>query len=238
MRHALRGDARLEVGRGDRVAVGELAGLGLQVTADVEQHTAGDDDGCRVLDARHEVAVARHDVTGATAVPGDAVVEDVAEPVPLRRALERHRDHVVGAADAVREALIRRAPRRCRCRSWCAPGWCGGASPSAARSCRTTAPGRRPAPPARALPRPRALSGIDEVERAEHVVLAPPAPVAVGLRAGADLGLGVRPVEVGGVLRRPGHCAAPSATQRTTWVPRPLMVPVMTSPSCRNRFQC
>ena len=44
-------------------------------------------------------------LVGGPAVPGDAVVEDVAEAVPLRRALQGHRDHVVGAADAVREAL-------------------------------------------------------------------------------------------------------------------------------------
>ena len=57
------------------------------------------------LDAGDRVAQAGDDLAGAAAVPGDAVVEDVAEPVPLGRALQRHRDHVVGTADAVREAL-------------------------------------------------------------------------------------------------------------------------------------
>ena len=36
-----------------------------------------------VNDARHGVALAGHDVAGAAAVPGGAVVEDVAESVPL-----------------------------------------------------------------------------------------------------------------------------------------------------------
>ena len=44
-------------------------------------------------------------------------------------------------------------------------------------------------------------------------------------------------VEVGGVLGR-ARSSDRSATQRTTWVPRPAIEPVMTSPSRRKRFQC
>ena len=58
------------------------------------------------LDAGDQVALAGDDVARAAAVPGHAVVEDVAEAVPLGRALQRHGDHVVGAAEAVREALV------------------------------------------------------------------------------------------------------------------------------------
>src|SRR5918993_752238 len=87
--------ARVELARADRVAVGELARLGCEVTSQIQQHSARDHDGCRMLDARDQVALARDDIARAPAVPGDAVVEDVAQSVPLRRALQRHRDHVV-----------------------------------------------------------------------------------------------------------------------------------------------
>ena len=74
--------------------------------ADVEQHAAAGDRRGDGLDAGDQVALAGDDVAGAAAVPGVAVVEDVAEAVPLGGALQRHGDHVVGAADAVREALV------------------------------------------------------------------------------------------------------------------------------------
>ena len=77
-----------------------------EAPADVEQHAAAGDRRGGGLDAGDQVALAGDDVARAAAVPGVAVVEDVAEAVPLGGALQRHGDHVVGAADAVREALV------------------------------------------------------------------------------------------------------------------------------------
>ena len=59
-----------------------------------------------VLDAGDQVAFGGDHVPGGAAVPGLAVVEDVAEAVPLGGALQRHGDDVVRAAEAVREALV------------------------------------------------------------------------------------------------------------------------------------
>ena len=229
---------RLEVGDGDRVAVRAARPVsGSQVPADVEQHAARDDDGCRVLDARDEVALARDDVARAAPVPGHAVVEDVAEPVPLRRALQRHRDDVVGAADAVREALV--AALRVDAGVGHGVHRVGAAAPALLRAVRVERLRERDhaalAHEGRGI---HPLRGVDEVERAEHVVLAPAPPVAERLGARGDLALGVGAVEVGGVLGRRASSPDPSATQRTTWVPRPSIEPVMTSPSRRNRFQC
>src|SRR5829696_1354023 len=103
-RLALGGDGGLEVLGGDGETVGQLA-VGADRPADVEQHPAAGDQPGHGLDAGDRVAEAGDDVAGATAVPGVAVVEDVAEAVPLGGGLQRHGDDVVGAADAVREAL-------------------------------------------------------------------------------------------------------------------------------------
>jgi hypothetical protein len=78
-----------------------VTGIGAAVSQ--QQHGAPGDDVRDGLDAGDGVAEAGHDVAGRTAVPGDAVVEDVAQVVPLRGALQRHGDDVVGAAQAVRE---------------------------------------------------------------------------------------------------------------------------------------
>ncbi len=175
-----------------------------------------------MLDARDEVALARDDIAGPAAVPGHAVIEDVTEAVPLGRALQRHRDHVVRAADPVREALVaalgvdpgvgHRVHR------------VGAATPALLRSVRverlrerhhaTLGHERRSRDP---------LGGVDVVQGAEHVVLAPAAPVAEGFGSRGDLALGVGPVEVGGVVGL-GVVMIP-ATQRTTWVPRPSIDP-------------
>ena len=173
---------------------------GRSVAADVEQDPPRDDDGCRVLDARDEVALARDDIARAAAVPGHAVVEDVAEAVPLGRALERHGDDVVRSADAVREALVAAlgvdagvGHRVHRVRA---------AAPPLLGSVRVERLRQRD-DPALAHERGRVdpLRRVDEVERAEDVVLTPAPPVAVGLGARGDLGLGVRAVEVGRVCR-------------------------------------
>ena len=183
--------------------------LGPQEPAEVEQHAAADDGGCRVLDARDEVAVARDHGSGRPAVPGHAAVEDVAEAVPLRRALQRHGDDVVGAAEAVREALRAALRHPCRCRASCAPGWCGGASPAAGRSCRTAARARSSRRGARGSPRCDALGVVDEVERAEPVVVAPAAPVAERLGGLGDVAVGVGAVELARVAR--SACAGSDA---------------------------
>ena len=110
-RLALRGDDRLQVTGGDGEPVRQLA-VAAQGPARVEQDSpAGDQSGGR-LDPRDLVSVAGHHVRRVPPVPGPAVVEDVAEPVPLGGALQRHEHHVVGAAEAVRETLD--AARRVR----------------------------------------------------------------------------------------------------------------------------
>jgi hypothetical protein len=60
----------------------------------------------QLLDAGHLVTVGGDGLRRVPPVPRLAVVEDVAEPVPLGRALQRHRDHVVRPADPVREPLV------------------------------------------------------------------------------------------------------------------------------------
>ena len=134
------------------------------------------------------------DLAGPAAVPGAAVVEDVAEPVPLGRALQRHGDDVVGAAEPVREALDAGARRRYRCRAWCAPGWCGAASLSAGRPCRRLRQReRRPradrAPRASPAWRRRGSSGCRAHRR--H----PSGPSSNSAGRGGDRGLGVGAVE-------------------------------------------
>jgi len=89
---------------GDGEAVRQLAVRAVSA-ADVEQHAAAGDHVGHGLDAGDSVALAGHHFAGRPAVPGDAVIEDVAEAVPLGGALQRHGDHVVSAAESVREAL-------------------------------------------------------------------------------------------------------------------------------------
>jgi hypothetical protein len=88
----------------DREPVGQLA-VAAERPARVEQHRpAGDQAGGR-LDPGNPVSLAGHHVRRVPPVPGPAVIEDVTETVPLGGALERHEYRVVGAAEAVREAL-------------------------------------------------------------------------------------------------------------------------------------
>ena len=133
------------------------------------------------LDAGDQVALAGDDVARAAAVPGVAVVEDVAEAVPLRRGLQRHGDRRRRRRRCRAGSPGCRARRRGRCRAWCAPGWCGAASPSAGRSCRSDCDRekRRAAADQRRALAP--LGVVEEVQRAEDVVGAPAAPV--GARA-------------------------------------------------------
>ena len=162
--------------------------------ADVEQDAAAGDQPADGLDAGDLVALAGDDVTRAAAVPGVAVVEDVAEAVPLGRGLQRHEDDVVGAADAVREPLVaalgvgagveHRVHR------------VGAAPPALLRAVHVEGLGQgegRAAPDQRRALDP--LGVVQEVQRAEHVVGAPAAPVRAALRRGGDGALGVAAVE-------------------------------------------
>lgn len=168
----------------------------------------------------------------------------------LARPVDDKRDHVFGspdapytiveygdfqcAADAVREPLV--AALGIRSGVGHRVHRVGAAAPALLRSVRVERLGERDdAALAHERGRREARSRLDEVEGAEHIVLAPAPPVAECLGARADLCLGVRAIEVGGILGCARHDAA---TQRTTWVPRPEIEPVMTSPPRRNRFQC
>ena len=162
--------------------------------ADVEQHAAAGDPAGDGLDAGDQVALAGDDVAGAAAVPGVAVVEDVAEAVPLGGGLQRHGDHVVGAADAVREALV--AALGVGAGVEHGVHRVGAPPPALLRAVRVERLGEREARPAAdqggALD---ALGVVEEVQRAEHVVGAPAAPVGAALRGGGDRALGVGAVE-------------------------------------------
>ena len=65
----------------------------------VEEHAAADHLVLGLLDAAL-LRAGRGDLAAVVAVPHVVLVEDVAEAVPLRAALQRHHHHVVGGADA------------------------------------------------------------------------------------------------------------------------------------------
>ena len=220
------------------IAVRQLAGLGPRWRPRSSSTPRETMTVARVLDAGDQVAVARDHVAGAPAVPGHAVIEDVAEAVPLGGALQRHRDHVVGAADAVREALG--AALRVGAGVGHRVHRVGAPAPAALRAVRVEGLRERddPARLTRAAAS-HALGLVDEVQRAEHVVLAPAAPVAVSARRARRSrlrGRCGRGASSRGSLGRAAVMMPP--TQRTTCVPSPSIEPVMTSPSRRNRFQC
>ena len=135
-----------------------------------------------VLDAGDEVALARDDAAGRTAVPRHAVVEDVAEAVPLGRACSGMATTSSAPpmpcgkpwlpASASRSGVEHRvhgvrAP---------APAVLGAVHVERLREARSCARA------ARALRRRRGLASSMKFSGAERVVLAPAAPVAVGLR--------------------------------------------------------
>ena len=92
-----------------RSAVGDTVAVVQKILAeragDVEEHAAADHLGLGFLDAAFLRAERRH-FAAVVAVPHIVLVEHVAEPVPLRAALQRHHHHVVGGADA---ALVEHA---------------------------------------------------------------------------------------------------------------------------------
>src|SRR6185312_6255023 len=95
--------AREQIVIGDAVAV--LKRLDAFVAGDVEQHAAADHLVLGLLDAALLRAGGCH-LAAVVAVPHGILVEHVAEPVPLRAALQRHGHHIVGGADA---ALVEHA---------------------------------------------------------------------------------------------------------------------------------
>jgi hypothetical protein len=226
--HAVGRCRRGQVVLGDREAVRQFP-RGAGHTAGIKQHGAAGDLGRHVLDAGDQVACGCDHLLRGAAVPRLAVVEDVAKPVPLRGALQRHRDHVVGAADPVREALV--AQGRVGAGVHHGVYRVDAAPPPVLRAAGLKPQRQREAD---AQPDERGALGpfglVKEVQRAEHVGLAPAAPVAVpGGRLG-DGAFGVR-----GLGCHRAASAEVSATQRVRWEPSPVMEPSMTSPSRSSR---
>ena len=94
---------RVEIVRGDRVA--GIQPLQLLHARNIEQHASRHDAAGALRDLVDAVplrAPAR-DLIGVVAVVHPAVLEAVAEGIPLRRALERHDHHVVTESDAARK---------------------------------------------------------------------------------------------------------------------------------------
>ena len=179
----------LEVFRGDRETVRQLAvvppKLGPERAADVQQDAAGDDLRRGGLDAGHQVAFGGDHVPGGAAVPGLALVEDVAQAVPLRGALQRHGNDVVRAAEAVREALV--AAFGVHAGVGHGVHRVGAAAPALLRPVGVERLGQREGL-ARLHQGGRfdALGGVDEVQGSQDVIVAPAAPVVVGCGHGAD----------------------------------------------------
>ncbi len=204
-----RGGGGQVLGR-DREAVGQLAATasggavrGSDHPPYVEQHSAPAHRPGQLLDAGHQVAVGGDGPRRVPAVPRLAVVEDVPEPVPLRRALQRHGDHVVGAANAVREPLV--AEGRVGPGAQHGVYRVGPPPPAALRPVHVETLGQREAGSATHQAGGGQAQPVgDEVSRAEHVVGAPPAPVGVRPHRPGDLRFRVRPVKE---LRRRGRRA-------------------------------
>ena len=89
---------------GDGEAVSQLTIAG-ERPGHIEENPAADEVGGHLLDAGYLVTGTGHHIGAAAAVPGQLLVEDVPQPVPLRAGLQRHDHHVVRAAKAVREPL-------------------------------------------------------------------------------------------------------------------------------------
>ena len=130
-------------------------------------------------------APARGDVAAVVAVPHVVVVHDVAEAVPLRAALQRHDDDVVGAADlaVVEHAGIGIGPGAGHHVDRVEAAERGILGLAALRAFLVVVQRERDD---LALPhqsrRGDDVDGGGEVERADLVVLAPAAPVLVALR--------------------------------------------------------
>ena len=148
---ALSGDRGIEVVGGDDVS--EVEPLDALEPGDVEQHPSAGDPLALLVDA-----VARRTDDGhlrrREAVVHLVVVEDVGERVPLRRALQRHEDVVVGVLEAAGEQL-RVAGLAHEVHGVDAP-----ATGLRARRRRTGCRGRTPCPTGSSCPRGTSLSGV------------------------------------------------------------------------------
>ena len=139
------------------------------------------------------------------------MVEDVAEAVPLGRALQRHGDHVVRAADAVREALV--AALGVGAGVEHGVHRVGAPPPALLRAVRVeaTATSEKLAPRRTSAAPSTPLGVVEEVQRAEDVVGAPAAPVGAALRRRGDGALGVAAVERGRVCVHVSDVVQPTA---------------------------
>jgi hypothetical protein len=81
---------------GDGEAVGQLARGVTDDASEVEEHPTARDEPGRGLDTGEPVAFAGDDVARAAPVVGRAVVEDVAQTIPLSGGLQRHVDGLAG----------------------------------------------------------------------------------------------------------------------------------------------
>src|SRR5262249_30677406 len=95
--HPLRFGGVVEILAGDAVPV--LEPFLAERARDVEEDAAAYHLVLGLLDAAF-LRAGRGHFTAVVAIPHVAFIEDVAEPIPLRAALERHGHHIIGGADA------------------------------------------------------------------------------------------------------------------------------------------
>ncbi len=208
---------------GDGEPVGQLA-VRADDQAHVEQHATAGDYGamCSMPVTRSPSEV----TTFSAARPFHALPWSKMCPRPSHWVEhQRHRDHVVRAADAVREALVAECAASVPVSSMVCTGlfsrqpFCGPFMSNRCASEQALRRGARATRPRAACPR-RGSSTC----RARRPHPTPP----VGVRLG---GLGYRALRVAAVQAH----AVPSATQRVRCTPRPVMEPSMTSPSRSSR---
>ena len=139
---------------------------------DVEEHAAPGDAVALLVD-RVVQRAARRDVARGIAVVELVVVEDVRERVPLRRALQRHHDVVVGVAEAAGHVVLRLARRGHEVQRVLADAAAGLRAELVERDAEVEHLARAHEPRRRDHP-----LGRDQVGGAALVVGAPPSPVA------------------------------------------------------------
>ena len=129
------------------------------------------------FDARCAVAGDSYDLMRRTAVPRRSAVEDVTQPVPVRRALHRHHDHVVCRPETMGER-----PRRTVVGERHRVDRVEAAQPSVLWTARAVLDRQRQrvTRPDRLHRRP-SFGVVDEVQRPQDVTLAPAPPIADAL---------------------------------------------------------
>ena len=159
----------------DLVAAGELVDSSHR--SDIEEHAAADKR-AHVLDPEHGRTAERGDGVGRDTVVQRACVADMAECVPVGRSLQTHHDMVVvevgdhGVAVGVAEIRVVDVVHR--------PQWVDPAGYRTDLGSVRREIDRHRDPPARTDCRRSVGNGFvgEQVERAEAVVVTPPAPVA------------------------------------------------------------